>query len=68
MSKKKKHPYDDPIEIYKGFPIHRCKHGISRYCKYETRHQLHVSGPTIKMVIHQIDHLLKVNNRRFNET
>lgn len=63
----KKHPYDDPIEVYKGFPIHKSKPNISRYAKYETRHQLHVIGPNIKSIKCQIDHVLKVNNRRFND-
>lgn len=34
--------------------------------KYETRHQLHVIGPTIKDIKHQIDYLLKMAQRRFH--
>lgn len=65
--KNKKHPYDDPVEVYKGFPIHKAKRTqFWRYRRFETRHQLHVYGPTIKDVKHQIDYLIKTAQRRFH--
>lgn len=63
--KMKQHPNDRIIETYRGFPIGKTKNPKYDFCKFETKHQLHVQANTIKNVKNAIDRILKNNNRRF---
>ena len=63
----KSHPYDKPIEIYRGFPIYRRKSGGKYGYVFEIRHPFHISGRDIKDIKAAINHHLKSVAKQQND-